>query len=679
MAGNLTAVISADTSGLKRNVTEAQQILERYRGTASQAARDSVGLSESQVNAYNRVVNALRKVENGSMSLTQQEKALQTQIRELRAQYANLSDTAKNSDFGRQLSQSCNTAKTQLQQLRTQMKSLDTDTKKVNTTSKEFSGNLDGLVGVVGKYFAALQAGKMVLDTLKDAFFASEENIDEWGRTVDGAKAAYNTFVHTLNSGNWNNFFKNLTNAIQGARELYDSLDRLGSIKQNNVAAIAIVETELAKLRVLKQQGKNVDDQIKAKEQELRNLKMQEVEQGKKTGLDQMREAIQTQDGNVSDAMAEKIANMIIQKGQGAYDFMGSEVARLLEKAGTKTVTKTSAYGFGEGTDTYTTTEEVVALENLTDTEKQLLKAYQAAISAETPIADGLKTVASAYSLEGSISQSQYKYNRWSGSGGKGGQPTAEQYSQHYQKLASEAIDPWKEINDALDSRNKGQADIGLISEEDLDILGEYDQAMLQNTKTIEAYNKAQEEAIEAERERIADLEEMTNVANGLSSTLSSVSTIIGAIGGSDNPFATIMSGAAQALPQVAALVSAMSALSVAKGTASATNWIEMLAAAAAITSTMITTIAAVKNRTKGYAEGGIITGPTSIGDYNLVRANGGEMMLNMRQQSNLFRLINNGYTGGDYGNPHNVLFKQRGADIYGVMDTYLQRQNKVR
>lgn len=43
------------------------------------------------------------------------------------------------------------------------------------------------------------------------------------------------------------------------------------------------------------------------------------------------------------------------------------------------------------------------------------------------------------------------------------------------------------------------------------------------------------------------------------------------------------------------------------------------------------------------FADGGIVKGAFSHGDRMLVRANAGEMIINPRQQANLFKIINDG------------------------------------
>lgn len=89
---------------------------------------------------------------------------------------------------------------------------------------------------------------------------------------------------------------------------------------------------------------------------------------------------------------------------------------------------------------------------------------------------------------------------------------------------------------------------------------------------------------------------------------------------------------------------------------------------AAAAVASMVALFAA---NLKKFAGGGIVNGPTA-GDRNLVRANGGEMILNKHQQSTLFNMLNGG--GGANGK-NNVEFKIRGADLVGAINNYQSRQ----
>ena len=78
------------------------------------------------------------------------------------------------------------------------------------------------------------------------------------------------------------------------------------------------------------------------------------------------------------------------------------------------------------------------------------------------------------------------------------------------------------------------------------------------------------------------------------------------------------------------------------------------------------------------FAEGGIIQG-TSVGDLNLARVNGGEMILNTSQQGRLFRLLNGeGSTQREPNSGGQVNFRISGADLVGVLSNHRTRTSKV-
>ena len=74
-----------------------------------------------------------------------------------------------------------------------------------------------------------------------------------------------------------------------------------------------------------------------------------------------------------------------------------------------------------------------------------------------------------------------------------------------------------------------------------------------------------------------------------------------------------------------------------------------------------------------GYAQGGIIGGGSNHGDSIYARVNAGEMVLNPRQQSNLFKAINSGEFGFDNQTNEvpSIQFKIKGSDLYGSLKNY--------
>ena len=99
-----------------------------------------------------------------------------------------------------------------------------------------------------------------------------------------------------------------------------------------------------------------------------------------------------------------------------------------------------------------------------------------------------------------------------------------------------------------------------------------------------------------------------------------------------------------------------------------AIGWIAWLGAGLAALATTISTVSS-------FADGGIIQGSTFHGDKMLARVNAGEMILNQKQQSNLFNVLNNG-TGSKAATS---VVKIKGSDIYLALSNYNSKMSKVR
>lgn len=79
------------------------------------------------------------------------------------------------------------------------------------------------------------------------------------------------------------------------------------------------------------------------------------------------------------------------------------------------------------------------------------------------------------------------------------------------------------------------------------------------------------------------------------------------------------------------------------------------------------------------FANGGIVNGATTIGDYNLARVNDGEMILNNRQQGHLFKLLDNGASLNSSSNMGgNVKFHISGSDLVGVFNNNNNKRGRV-
>lgn len=182
----------------------------------------------------------------------------------------------------------------------------------------------------------------------------------------------------------------------------------------------------------------------------------------------------------------------------------------------------------------------------------------------------------------------------------------------------------------------------------------------------------------------IEDLEEYKKQMSSISSATGSIgnafSSLGGAIGGTTGKVMEMAgqtaSAVAQIIPQIVALIGAKQAEALASGTASAAG-LPFPANIAAIAGIIATITALFASFAGSFADGGIIQGGTFHGDNILARVNAGEMILNQKQQGNLFRALDSG--GATGGGLKNVEFTISGSTLKGCLKNYDSKMSKLK
>ena len=171
----------------------------------------------------------------------------------------------------------------------------------------------------------------------------------------------------------------------------------------------------------------------------------------------------------------------------------------------------------------------------------------------------------------------------------------------------------------------------------------------------------------------IDNITSLISSINTFSSALQSASAVQSAASA-----ASVASSEAETTASLAA-TGAKSGEAIASATASGASlpFPANLAAIAAGVAAVIGVIATIASFAK-FADGGIVGGSTTIGDYNLIRANKGEMILNGKQQAHLFRLLDGG-NGNGRSLSGDVVFKIKGKELIGVLSNYNSKISKVK
>ena len=194
-------------------------------------------------------------------SIAEMTKAFQ----DLSMHYRSLTDEEKAAPYGQELKKS-------LEQLQNRINDGKKALGEINGTIGESKNKTDILSGAVndlaGKFGLSVpKLGAMsvaiagvtgALKVAKDAFFASEANIDEWGRTVDASKAVYEGFLTSLNTGDISGFLQRIDQIISAAREAYDELDRLGTQRTIDSPRLNAQRAENERFRAMLRTGRYI-------------------------------------------------------------------------------------------------------------------------------------------------------------------------------------------------------------------------------------------------------------------------------------------------------------------------------------------------------------------------------------------------------------------------------------
>ena len=138
------------------------------------------------------------------------------------------------------------------------------------------------------------------------------------------------------------------------------------------------------------------------------------------------------------------------------------------------------------------------------------------------------------------------------------------------------------------------------------------------------------------------------------------------------NYFQNILQGTIALLPLLASLFSikAMEGIAEQSKIPWPLNIIAMAATAAGL-------MASIANIPK-FATGGIVSGTSFVGDNVIARVNSGEMILNTRQQSNLFSMLDGGARTNVQG-ANVVKWRIEGRDLVGVMYNQMNKTSKYK
>ena len=242
--GDVITRFKLETTQYDSKLRDAAKSLKDVSHTASMAGSEFGKFTQKNVEAARSFGNITTSATNAKDKV----KELVGAYNDVAKAYNALTKEQQQSDFGKAMSESLTTLQGRIREAKAEMNSTGGI---LGQLKEKFVINIDAL-----KLFnAGVTAAKATLEVAKDAFFASEANVDEWGRTIDASKSLYEGFLTALNTGDISGYLSRIDSIVKAAREAYNELDRLGSMKTIQAPQISAQTTENERMRMMVQSG----------------------------------------------------------------------------------------------------------------------------------------------------------------------------------------------------------------------------------------------------------------------------------------------------------------------------------------------------------------------------------------------------------------------------------------
>lgn len=705
-----------DSQEYDAKLKKAGDALNRYFDTVRKGEGTLENLDESVVEA----VRAIGSMNTAATTAKGKIGEMTKVFTDLHVQYQQMTEAEKNSPLGKEMAQSLeqlkgriNETKGQLQQVNTELGNTSNESGKAGGMIESLTGKLGLNIKQLGGWGAAMAAGTAALKVAKDAFMANEETVDEWGRIVDSSKSLYEGFLNALNNGDISGYLSRIDQIVQAARQAYNELDRLGTMKTIQAPQISAQMTENERMRQMIQTRRYIapvdgrratmangallsDAQIRSIEQKLQNGMQKVVDlvgnEVKQTG--RAIDAVYRRQGAELGMSVKEFRKGTSSMAEFEKRLAGAEKYNQWQQQNSYVDQSTGRVVTPRGGNPYAAYRGWDVFRVDGDRYNDLVKLIQ----------QRDQQAAQAYGLQTqtfrTINRAEGITARVGGTSGRSGSgrtttttPKVEEVlpvgsvaalNKEIQELRKEQekvtdITAWQNYQTQIDAltgkvkilkgqiadpnkmqKGGGASVLGLaIGQDELNNVESQLKAMLpKDGIKIPAKIEINTDGITQQSKEMT--KDWQSAANAIQSVGQAMQQI-------EDPTVRVAGTVAQAIATIA--LSYAEAMKIAAETTGPWGWIGFAGTGLA---TMLSTIAAIKSATKGYAEGGQFRGKSMSGDNNIIGINDGEVILNRAQQGNIASQLDGGREGAAY-RPSYI----SGEQIYLALNRYTRRTGR--
>ena len=549
--------------------------------------------------------------------------------------------------------------------LRQAQKSWDQFTKGIGLSVSKFTA--------VG---AAITAVSGALKVAKDAFFKNEQQLDEWGRTVEASKSLYSGFLNAINNGDISGFLSNINNITQAARDAYDALDDLSTFNafnqiQTQKARTGFTEA-MAGFRMGEGSKEDVQKAAKNLQEELRT-RMEKEKEAYSQAVRKIAAERGVPWGNLEQALTGKYGDYealkntqptgkrIVNYGGGMFGGGGSYEVPMAVTAQEK---------MGEALRKLNDTElkELQALgaqaertgEEIAQIDKQMARVLNARSKAGGSGSGGGVKTTNIKTEQTELQQNQAKVNA-----------LTQEYVTLGDITTQQARDRKEAIQQEIHALTQRNNQLKLYAEQAQGKLqgGDIQTSSLGNTQSFsdKSFMNIGAGLSDEVMQKVKVLQQSgINAGEAWKKAGTAIGLFGSAISAIKDPAAQVAATIAQAIASVALAYSQ----TLAEDQTTKSNIWAFIAASAAAMVSMMTTISQIHSAT-GYAQGGIVDGNSYSGDNIPIMANAGELVLTKAAQASLANHLEGGGMSGL--GPSRI----SGEQIYITLNRYLKRSGQ--
>ena len=570
---------------------------------------------------------------------------------------------------------------------------------KYKKNAEETDKSMGNLVGKVGKFVKVVAAAKVASEGFNSVMKNNQTIADNFGSTMEVCKRISDEFFYSISKADFTTMINGLGSCISAANEYYKALDNLQTLQLGLVGENARLDAEMQNARLRVRQG---DASAVADIERISNEMLQNV---------------QNERSAIQKTLEKMIKSNAIGSGKSGdytstYDrgFSVEQVQRWLSNQGELTLeierSRQRMNELKKAASEYNSMNGKHAEAAAAEAQYKALLALYDKMSDGENLQAFEEQYAKMYQLAAQYDQMQQRNLRYTKELGADNTPsttktpTIKLKAEFEEGSIADIEAQIRAIQDRLRNEvlNTGEA---MQLQREIDLLELKKQCIIDSRKPIEKLSAAIEQvptldgsiidgdAIAEELQKVIDSIQETGLTIDELKDLSDVGESIGYIGEMFSSLSDVVgdesgkifAAIGSSISQIGQAIAKISSLMMAEGAASVMDLpypanLAALATVIAAVTGVIGSIASIANQQ--FAEGGIVRGATTIGDFVPARLNAGEMVLNTHQQERLFRMLNNQTVTTTMSDGADVVFTIHGADLQGTLNNYNRKRGRV-